>query len=126
MRTAKLKIDGEEHLLCFSLRVMRDSVERYGGMDGLYAAISDKDPVKILDETVWILTQLMQAGARYAEMNGIKNPEPLSYDDMYDACDMAELSGLRGKVLETITSGKTHSVEAEPPKKGSATREEAR
>ena len=35
MRTARITIDGAEHLLCFSARVVRACTERYGDMGNI-------------------------------------------------------------------------------------------
>lgn len=120
MRTAKITIDGQERLLCFSTRVVRDCTDRYGGIEHIDEALSG-DPVKALDETIWILSALINAGDRYARLNGIDNPPAVSYDDLYDIVDMADLQGLNGKIRETITGGMERNIEAEPPKNGKAT-----
>lgn len=124
MRTAKITLNGEDHLLCFSARVVRNCTERYGAIEGINAALSTDDTVKALDESMWMLSQMMEAGARYARMNGIENPEPLDVDGLYDCCDMNDFAGLRGKIMETISNGQRATVEAEPPKNVGATREE--
>lgn len=122
MRTAKISIDGKSYLLCFSARVMRACTERYGAMENIDDALSG-DTVAALDESIWILSQLMDAGARYAEMNGIENPKSLGFDGLYDAMSIDDLSGMKGKIAETITNGRSVTVEAEAPKNGEATPE---
>lgn len=124
MRTAKLTVNGSEHLLCFSARVLRGVTERYGGMDKLSAALDDKDPLKSLDEAFWILSSMMDAGDRYARHEGLDNPEPLTVEELYDLCDISDFSGLKGKIAETITVGKTTTIEAQSPKNAGATRGE--
>lgn len=121
MRTAKISIDGMEYLLCFSARVMRACTERYGGVEKIDDALSAKDPARALDETIWLLGTMMDAGARYARLNGLENPEPLSCDDLYDAAGIDDLAGLKGKISETITNGRTPTLDAVPPKNGEAT-----
>ena len=121
MRTAKISLDGREHLLCFSTRVMRSCTERYGGLEKIDDVLSADDPVRALDETIWLLAAMMDAGARYARLNGLDNPEPLSFDDLYDATGIDDLTGLKGKIAETITNGRTPTLDAVPPKNGAAT-----
>lgn len=121
MRTAKISIDGREYLLCFSARVMRACTERYGGVEKIDDALSAKDPARALDETIWLLGTMMDAGARYARLNGLENPEPLSCDALYDAAGIDDLAGLKGKISETITNGRTPTLDAVPPKNGEAT-----
>ena len=121
MRTAKLTIDGRTYLLCFSARVMRACVDRYGSMSGVNEALSDTDPGKALDESIWLLSSMMAAGTRYARLNGLECPEALTYDQMYDACGIDDLEGLKGKIAETIRESNRTNVEVEPPKNGAAT-----
>ena len=64
MRTATIDICGREYLLCFSARVVRAVTERYGGMEHIDEALSTEDPVKALDESVWLLAAMMDGGAR--------------------------------------------------------------
>lgn len=121
MRTATITINGKEHLLCFSARVIRACTERYGDVSGLGDALDDPDKGKALDEAVWILAQMMDAGARYARLNGLENPDPLSYDAIYDTSDINDFFAIRKKVMDTVTQGRATHVEVEPPKNAGAT-----
>ena len=55
MRTASIEIGGKAHLLCFSARVVRAVTERYGGVEHIDTALSANDPLKALDEAVWLV-----------------------------------------------------------------------
>lgn len=121
MRTAKITIDGVEHTLCFSGRAMRACTERYGDISKINEALnvkSEKDQVKAMDEAVWLLAIMMDAGARYEKLQGRETPAPLSYDDLYDLVDVPDLSSMRSKVIETINLGKAATIEALPGKDG--------
>lgn len=120
MRTATIHLAGKDRLLCFSTRVVRNCTERYGGIEHIGAALSTEDTVKALDESMWLLSQMLEAGARYARMNGMDNPEPLDADGLYDCCDISDFAGLRGKIIETISNGQKATVEAEAPKNAGA------
>ena len=121
MRTAKIEIAGKEHLLCFSVRVIMAVNDRYGGVEQIDAALSGENLNQNLREAVWLLSTMMAAGARYADLNGIENPPPLSCEELYDLCDTEDFLGLRGKIVETIIAGRTAHVEVEPEKNGMAT-----
>lgn len=121
MRTSTITINGKEHLLCFSARVIRACTERYGDVSGLGDALDDPDKGKALDEAVWILAQMMDAGARYAKLNGLDNPEPLSADQIYDTSDLGDFFAIRKRVVATVTQGRATHVEVEPPKNAGAT-----
>ena len=121
MRTARITIDGAEHLLCFSARVVRACTERYGEMVGMDEALTSGSPVQAMDESVWMIATMMDAGARYAKLNGLDNPPPLTAEELLDVCDLGDLNQLTSKITETITNGKTPTVEAEPAKNAKAT-----
>lgn len=112
MRTAKIDIDGKSYLLCFSGRVIRNVSERFGGMKEMYIALGDPDQVKSLDAAVWVLSQMIQAGDRYAVINGLDNPGALTFDQLYDLFDIQDFVGLYDKIKETITSGGARTVAA--------------
>lgn len=121
MRSGRISIDGKEHVLCFSVRVVRNCVERYGEMGGLYRALSDENQVRSLDESLWILSQMMEAGAKYAKENGIRNEAPLTEDQLYDSCDFNDLVGIRAAVMLTINNGRKTNVEVENSPNAEAT-----
>ena len=121
MRTAKIEIDGREYLLCFSARAVRACTERYGDVSALADALDSGDAVRDLDEAVWILSQMMDAGARYARERGEDNPPPLTPDDILDLTDLSDYARMRQSIKATITSGQARHVELAPPKNGAAT-----
>ncbi len=125
MRTAKILINGQEHLLCFSVRALRAVVDRYGGVDGLNTATKTEDQTKNLDEALWQLATMMDAGARYAALEGLPNADPLTLDQLYDVCDISDFVGIRAAVQRTITSGISPSLQTDHSKNQEATGETA-
>lgn len=121
MRTGTIKIDGEKHVLCFSLRVVRSCVERYGSASGLYDALAEKDELKALNESMWVLSEMMAAGDRYAKSHGIENSEPLTFDDLYDLCDISDFANLRASIIATVNNGRKTVVEVESSPNAEAT-----
>lgn len=121
MRTASIEIGGKVHLLCFSARVVRAVTERYGGMENIDEALSTENPVKALDEAVWLLAAMMDGGARYAKMSGLETPPPLTADELLDVLDIGDFAKMRAKIAETITNGKETHVEADPGKNAETT-----
>lgn len=120
MRTAKITLDGEEHLLCFSTGVVEAACDKYGTLDDFFDALNGDQSTQ-LRTVIWALAQMMKAGANYAKRKGIDNPPPLTEADIRDGCDISDLMDLRSKVAETITSGSDRQVEATPPKNVKAT-----
>lgn len=118
MRTAKMSVDGREYLLCFSGRVIRNVTEKFGSLPAMYEAFSQEEQEKSLDAAVWVLSQMIQAGDRYAKLNGLENPGKLSFDDLYDLFDINDFTGIYSKIKETIRSGKQQTVTAVPDSSG--------
>ena len=118
MRTAKMSVDGREYLLCFSGRVIRNVTEKFGSLPAMYEAFSQEEQEKSLDAAVWVLSQMIQAGDRYAKLNGLENPGMLSFDDLYDLFDINDFTGIYSKIKETIRSGKHQTVTAVPDASG--------
>ncbi len=116
MRTGKIEINGKEYLLCFSTRVMRDCSERYGGIENMNKALLEGTGAQMMDESIWLLAVMMDAGARYAKLNSIETPPPLSYDDLYDLCGVDDLLGMKTKIFETVANGNEREIEVEPEK----------
>lgn len=121
MRTGAISINGKKHALCFSLRVVRSCVERYGSASGLYDALSSDDELKALNESMWVLAEMMKAGDRYAKANGEDNPAPLSFDDLYDLCDIGDFVNLRASIIQTVNNGRSTNVEVESSPNAEAT-----
>lgn len=117
MRTGKVTVNGKEYLLCFSLRAVRACTERYGAVDKIFDALNDKSELKQLDESLWLLSLMMDCGARYADEENIDNPKPLGVDELYDTIDLNDMFTIRSAVAETISSGNERNVETEPDKK---------
>lgn len=117
MRTGKIEINKKEYLLCFSARVIRACSKRYGAVDKIWEALSEGEEPEQLDESFWLLSTMMDAGARYAKLEGIENPEPLSFDNLYDLSDLLDLSAAKERIFETIAEGNKREVEVEPDRK---------
>lgn len=117
MKTGSIEINGKKYLLCFSARTMKNIVDKYGNVsfDELLS-VDEKDLGKTFDTTMWLLSLFLDAGSRFAKLNGLENPDPLSYEDLYDLCGFDDLSKLKGSISKTISSGLKRNVETEPRK----------
>lgn len=117
MRTGKIEVNKKEYLLCFSARVIKECSKRYGSVDKINDALTKGSEVEIMDECFWLLATMIGAGARYAELESIENPAPLSFDDLYDLADLLDLSVAKERIFETVTGGNIREVETEPDRK---------
>lgn len=122
MKTTSIEINGKRYLLCFSLRVIRSCTERYKSIEEIGSAIDSEDKLQNVYESVWIIAEMMKAGARYAKLNGLDAPEALSEDDLLDVFDVRDAALLVEKIQETILAGKAAEIEAEYPKNAEAMR----
>ena len=121
MRTAKIDICGRKHLLCFSARVVGSVTERCSGAENIDEAMNAKGPIQELDEAVWLLSAMMDGGARYAKVNDIETAPPLTADELLDVLDIGDFAALREKIAETVTRGTARHVEADPGKNAETT-----
>lgn len=121
MRIGSIRIDGKQHILCFSVRVVRHCAERYGSVNGLYAALSNENELEALDEALWILSEMMQAGDKYAKLHGLQNEPCMTPDGLEDACDLSDFLQMKSAIVLTITNGKKTDVEAESSPNAEAT-----
>lgn len=121
MRTGKIEIGGQEYLLCFSARVVRACAERYGSMESIDKALMSGTEAEMMDESFWLLAVMMDAGARYAKLNGLEAPSPLSMDALYDLCGMDDLFQMKARIFETVTNGSERRIETEEEGKNART-----
>jgi len=127
VRTGKIEINGKEYLLCFSARVVRDCVERYGNIESIFQALSKGTETERMGESFWILAKMIDAGARYARLEGIENPQPLDQDTLYDVFGADDLMEIRTKIMGTVISGGEREIETEQEtgKNGETTRQDS-
>lgn len=113
MRTGSIVINKKEYVLCFSARVVRACTERYGSVENIDKYLLEGTETQTMDESVWLLEQMIAAGDRYAKQEGIENPAPLSYDEIYDLCGLDDLMDMKAKIFSTIANGNERTVEVE-------------
>ena len=116
MKTGKIK--ETEYITCFSTRVLIAIEEREGdSTEGLKRILNDSK----LDDLFWLLAQLIDAGARYAKMEGLNNPEPLTKDELIDMIGVDEYPSIFGEITQTVISGNTPNIETKPLKNAETT-----
>lgn len=113
MRTGKVKIKGEEYLTCFSTRVLIDIEDKYGDSTEGLKGIMERAKVS---ELFWLMARLIDAGNRYAEMEGIENPGILSEDELIDSVGVDEYATIFKGVADTIAAGDKQTIQTKPTK----------
>ena len=107
MRVSKIKINNKEYLACFSTRVAFACEERSGSVE------------QELDKY-----ELLKAGKKYSELEGMETEPLISYEDMLDSVGVSDYKYLVSSVTETVTEGNKRKTEIIPPKNKETTQEE--
>ena len=117
MRCKTVTLAGIEYPLRFTLRAVKACGEKYGSLEGMFAAIQGKcgDTVGVVDDCLWLLNLMLDAGYRYNLANGQSVLEPPPEDLLLDTLDLAEM---QGAILGAIAGDSERTVEAEAPKNG--------
>ena len=113
MRYSKLHICGDDYMLVMSTRV----IAHYQDQGKDISSILDEGGISgIMD----LLCRMIEAGDRYARMEGIDNPGVLTIDQILDATGPEDYAGIIAAVTEAVTGER--KVEAEPdPKNAEST-----
>ena len=78
-------------------------------MDGIEQALTGAQS-KVLDEAMWLLAGLMDAGDRWAKLNGKDNPDPLTADQLLDLFGMDDLEDAVKNIKTAISAGNETTV----------------
>ena len=122
MRTGKITIGGKDYITCLSTRVLVALEEGGGDADQELARIMQG---RKLGDLFWLLAQMIDAGDRYAKLEGLDNPGSLTLDAIMDCMGPDDYEAMTGAMAETVKAGTTSTVEAKPGK-GSRKNAEAR
>lgn len=112
MRTGKFEFYGKTYLLTFSARV-NAALEA----DGIKLDQLEHSDTPVTT-VVKLLSFMIDAGDRYAKMNGIENPGVVPFDTLLDGLELADIQKIPA-LLADVAQGE-RNVEAEPPKNGGA------
>ena len=111
MRTATVEIGGSTYPAAFSLAVMRDLESRSGKPAG--DALDELTESGRITDTVWLLAQLLKAGA-VATGSGVTPP---TEDELYNLLGIDDIHGLTAQILgATRTIKPVLEVEPKKPK----------
>lgn len=127
MRTTEIEIGGKTYPLCFSLGAMCAFFEKYGSLDGVFQAPSEKqkagDLPGVIGEYLWQLHQLLVSGKEHVELNHMQAETPPPLDALYGLLNVSDLNEIQLKISEAIAAGSRREVKAEPGKNTEATSE---
>lgn len=125
MKLIEVPLGGRTYYARFSLRVLAEfeekSLERGGNgnaQEEISLLLSNGKPSDLL----WVISRLIEAGRRAAELDGIDPvPPPLSYDDLLDLAGLEDLTFLYSLASGTMTRDTKTTVETAPAKNAEAT-----
>ena len=117
MRCKTVTLAGIEYPLRFSLRAVKACGEKYGSLEKMFEAIQRRGggTLEVVDDCLWLLGVMLDAGYRYNLANGQSALEPPPEDLLLDTLDLAEM---QVALLSAIAGDSERTVEAEPPKNG--------
>lgn len=116
MRTTTIELQGKEYLLCLSLQGIANLEKHYGGLKNVTKVMSKPN----ISDTIILLAEMMNCGAKYAKKNGIGNPEPLSQEELGDGLDIEDFALMLDKVGETVRLSTEHKIDIIPNQKATA------
>jgi len=120
MRQTSVKIDGVEYPLCYSVRVVRAAVERFGSLEAMGKAAFAGEGAESVDARLWLLAQEMDAGARYAKRCGLDSPAPLTEEEILDSVPGLQIAELLNAAVSAMVESSATSIDAEPPESKNA------
>lgn len=115
-----IKLCGKEYPLRFSLRVVKACEERYGSLEKMFDAVKMKADeasggLGVVDECLWLFSSMLDAGYRYAKLNGDASEVPPDADALLDAMDIPDM---QSALFAAIAGDNERTVEAKPGKNG--------
>lgn len=128
-----VELDGKTYGLRFSLRVMKDCMEKYGSIEKFFDVLSGKSDGTedtnateksslegvgnvVFDSVVWLICKMMESGYSYAKLNHIDVSEPLTEDEILDTADAYDLGILKDAMFQAINRDNSRNVMAALPR----------
>lgn len=115
-----INLCGKEYPLRFSLRVVKNCEERYGSLEKMFDVIQMKSDAEsgslcLVDDCLWLLSSMLDAGFRYAKLNGDALEVPPDTDALLDVLDLPSMQAV---LFSAIAGDNARTVEASPGKNG--------
>lgn len=123
MKTGKIEILGREHTLCFSTRVTSSCIDKFGSLEAMFDALGDDNLGAALENALWMLAKMLDAGRRYAKFAWDREEKAVSLDELLDLYGLDDLTALSLALRETVINGSLREVVTEA-KNGEATQGE--
>ena len=110
-RTTTIELNGREYTLCYSTRVVRSIENKFGCPGNMAQKMESDSAIERTETLLFVLCELIKAGAIFAEMERISNPKPLSLDELHLYYPIMHPRIVAEKIKEAITLGAAVSSE---------------
>ncbi len=119
MRTGTIKLRGKTYLVCISARVMIALEEKMGAEadTALEHVLTGQESKQLF----WLLAQMIDAGDRYAKLEGLDNPGTVSEEELIDLVGLDDLQNLFRDTAVAAAVSTKQKVETRAPKNAEAT-----
>lgn len=121
-RIVDIEIAGKNYPLNFSVRAAKEISGKYKGLENIDKAFTDKSTEEMMDEVIWLLSVLIKQGVAYKKVNEGEEVSGISAEDLEIVLGVADLAGMKDKIIEAMNGGMNRTVEVETdPKNGETT-----
>ena len=124
MKLVEVPIGNQVYYARFSLRVMTALEDRSlirGGSGDSQAELDDILASNRPSGIFWLLAQMLEAGRKAAELDGLNAPPQLSYEELLDRVGLEDFDDMFTLVSKALYADSNPTVETAPAKNGEAT-----
>lgn len=112
-RIGEIEIAGSKYPLNFSTKAAKEIAARYDGLENIEDAFSGKAVDAMMDEIVWLLSLLIAQGVAYKRIVEGEEVKGITADELEVVLGVADMSGLKDKIMGAMLTGMKREVEVE-------------
>ena len=120
-RIGEIEIAGKLYPLNFSTKAAKEIAKRYDGLENIEDAFSGKAVDAMMDEIVWLLSLLISQGVAYKRIVDGEEVKGITADELEVVLGVADMSGLKDKIMGAMLTGMKREVEVEIDPKNAET-----
>jgi hypothetical protein len=115
-RIGEITLAGKKYPLNFSVKAAKEVSARYGGLDNVDAAFSEKSIDEMMDEAIFLLSILIEQGVLYKRIAEGEEIKGIAPDELEVVLGVSDLAGVKAQILGAMIGGMSREVEVEPEK----------
>lgn len=120
-RITEIEIAGKKYPLNFSVKAAKEVSKRYGDIENVSDAFTDKEMSEMMDEATWILALLIEQGVAYKKIVEGEELTAPTKDELEIIMGVADFADLKDTLLGSMMAGMEREVEVEPDPKNAKT-----